>query len=100
MTDTASVGDVPAGEERTASLKAVLSVPANRTEFRFRAEWSDDYERQDSVTVTLNPEAQRESNWADRDTNPFRLSSIDEPERLIGRDDYLRRFADVACLVG
>jgi hypothetical protein len=90
------VGDLPAGAERRASVAAGVTYPASSTGFSIEVLWDDDYERAECRTSQHVVEAQRASGWTDQDRNPYQLASIEDPERLIGRAEYIQRYLDIA----
>jgi len=90
------VGDIPAGAERSVALEATVIVAAPSGSFTATLSWDDDYDREGELTQEFFAEAERESSWAATDRNPFQLSSIEDPERLIGRDEYIQQFLDIA----
>jgi hypothetical protein len=77
-------------------LHADVSAPANSVSFNTTVAWDDDYDRDGERTTTFFAEAERQSSWSDTDRNPFQLSSIEDPDRLIGRDEYIQQFRDIA----
>jgi hypothetical protein len=90
------IGDIPAGAERVVALEATVLDTAPSGSFTAVVTWDDDYDREGERAQEFFAEAERESSWADTDRNPFQLSSIEDPERLIGRDEYIRQFLDIA----
>ncbi len=94
--DSRAIGDIPAGGERTTSFSATTTSLASAVSFAAVATWSDDYDREGDCRAEFYAEAEREANWTPKDRNPFRLNSIEEPERLIGREEWIREFLDIA----
>lgn len=94
--DGVSVGDVPAGAERTCIIQAATVQVVRETTILVQAVWTDDYDREFETVERFHAEAQRESRWLSGDRNPFQLSSIEDPERLIGRTEYIETFLNAA----
>jgi hypothetical protein len=90
------VGDIPAGAERTAALEATITATASSGSFTATVAWDDDYDREGELRQEFFAEAERESSWEETDRNPFQLNSIEEPDRLIGRDEYIQQYLDIA----
>lgn len=90
------VGDVPAGAVRTVEIETAIGDSAASVSFEATIAWDDDFDREGERSATFFAEAERSSSWSDTDRNPFQLSSIEDPDRLIGRDDYIQRFRDIA----
>lgn len=95
-TAPAVVGDVPAGAVRDVELEAEITVPADSVSFDALIAWDDDFDREALRHTSFFAEAEREPCWSDTDRNPFQLSSIEDPDRLIGRDEYIQQFRDIA----
>ena len=51
--------------------------------------WSDSLKQQFAATETLTAEDQKPASWQASDVNPFSLSTISDPSRLVGRQDDL-----------
>ncbi len=68
--------------------------------------WTDAFEQEFSQTFDFLAEDERPSNWSEEDANPFNLTSLDDPERLVGRDqdlvalDSMVRSAQSAYITG
>jgi hypothetical protein len=90
------VGDVPAGAVRVVELESEVSDAADSVAFEATIAWDDDFEREGERSRVFFAEAERQSSWSATDRNPFQLNSIADPERLIGRDEYIQQFRDIA----
>lgn len=90
------VGDIPAGAERRVKVTAETRAVCREAAIDVSLSWTDDFDRERQMRTRFNAEAERESRWTPADRNPFQLSSIEDPDRLIGRDVYIEAFLNAA----
>lgn len=81
--------DLSPSAEQELSFEATCESPGQTAMVTLRLTWSDDLGQDFEVTVRHLAEDQRPSLWTPTDANPYTLSSIADPTRLIGRSDEL-----------
>lgn len=80
---------IPAGGERVVRFESSAIDAAHLAYFMLNLQWRDTLEQMFSSNIELLAEDQRPSSWQSDDVNPFRLGTISNPSRLVGRDEDL-----------
>jgi hypothetical protein len=82
-----------------SGAESVIEVPVTATGMSQTAvqlscvvSWKDGLEREFQSTFSLTAEDQGPATWTDTDVNPFSLKGIDDPARLVGRDQDLNQY--------
>lgn len=74
----------PSGEREVAFLASVIE-PTATVSMTLQLTWSDDLAQEFASQSTYLAEDQRASSWNTGDANPYSLSTINDPHRLVGR---------------
>jgi hypothetical protein len=90
----AQPADLPPAAEQELSFEATCDSPSQTVTVTLRLTWCDDLGQEFAATAQHLAEDQRPSLWTTTDANPYTLSSISDPSRLIGRS------AELASLEG
>lgn len=77
------------GAEHTVEFKAVSVADASIAQLTLELAWRDHLDQTFTTRVELRAEDQRQSSWHADDANPFKLGTIANPSRLVGRGEDL-----------
>lgn len=78
-----------AGAEDRVVWEGQSKGPDNEAILVLEYEWGDDSDQRWQGQATLRAEDQRPTTWQHDDVNPFGLTTISEPVRLVGRNQEL-----------
>jgi hypothetical protein len=98
--------DLPPAAEQELSFEATGDAPVQTATVALRLTWCDDLGQEFEATTQHLAEDQRPSLWTAADANPYTLSSISDPNRLIGRSaelaslDGVLRMSDSTYITG
>jgi len=81
--------DLSPAAEQELSFEAACESPGQTATMTLRLTWSDDLGQDFESAAQYLAEDQRPSLWTPADANPYTLSSIADPARLIGRSTEL-----------
>jgi hypothetical protein len=86
---TTRLDDLSPSTEYELLFAATIAQPATTANLDLAMSWTDDLGQEFSSVVSYLAEDQRASSWTTSDANPYSLSSIADPERLVGRGTEL-----------
>jgi hypothetical protein len=77
--------EIPPAGEQELTFHATSAADVHTATTRLRLTWRNDLGQDFETDTIFVAEDQRPSLWSRTDANPYTLSSISEPERLVGR---------------